>query len=131
MSMAREERGGSERAVLLLIVSREISYSELVRLKLAECKTGWKPRDLVRQNVVYADGWNLVLYLACKLRYWAVVKGGRGHMYAHYFESKTRKDLFLTETPSLRGNEAPAIPVSGKKEARRIAKESGAQPWNF
>lgn len=47
---------------------------------------------------------------------------------AHYFASRTVKYLVIAEGPRPIGER---IPVSGKVEARRIAAESGATPWNF
>lgn len=53
-------------------------------------------------------------------------------MYAHFFSKTARKpaELVLTATPAL-GAFDTAICVSGKAEARRIAKQRGAQAWNF
>lgn len=49
-------------------------------------------------------------------------------MKAHYFQSKTRKVLIISEGFEPVGKE---IQVSGKAEARKLAKEHGAQPHNF
>jgi len=49
-------------------------------------------------------------------------------MKAHYFQSKTRKILIISEGFSPVGKE---IEVSGKAEARKIAKTHGAEPHNF
>jgi ribosomal protein S3 len=51
--------------------------------------------------------------------------------YAHYFATRTRRELVISDTPSLAGNAGVTVTVSGKAEARRIAREHGAQPWNF
>lgn len=47
---------------------------------------------------------------------------------AHYFASRTEKVLVIAEGPKPVGER---IPVSGKIEARKIAAERGARPWNF
>jgi hypothetical protein len=49
-------------------------------------------------------------------------------MKAHYFSSKSKKVLVISEGPSPVGRE---YPVSGKAEARKIAKQHNAEPWNF
>jgi len=49
-------------------------------------------------------------------------------MTAHYFSTKTRKFLILSETLAPVGKE---IQVSGKAEARKIAAQHNAKPWNF
>ena len=49
-------------------------------------------------------------------------------MFAHYFASKKTKFVIISETNRPVGER---IPVSGLKEARQIAKEHNAQPWNF
>ena len=48
--------------------------------------------------------------------------------YAHYFAGRGRRTLIISQGLAPTGEE---IPVSGKAEARRIAKERGAKPWNF
>lgn len=47
---------------------------------------------------------------------------------AHYFASRAVKVLVISEGPQPVGER---IPVSGKLEARKIAAERGARPWNF
>mgnify|MGYP001233655036 CR=1 FL=1 len=47
-------------------------------------------------------------------------------MYAHYCNDKT-----VRITDSNRPVGGTAYPVSGKREARRIAAEHGARCWNF
>lgn len=49
-------------------------------------------------------------------------------MFAHYFASKKTKFVVISETNRPEGQR---IAVSGKAEARRLAKERNAQPWNF
>jgi len=50
---------------------------------------------------------------------------------AHYFASRTKRELVLTEGPALNVGVTMTTAVSGKAEARRLAKQYGAQPWNF
>ena len=47
---------------------------------------------------------------------------------AHYFASKSIKKVVIATGPAPRGEE---FSVSGKAEARKIAKQHNAQPWNF
>jgi hypothetical protein len=47
---------------------------------------------------------------------------------AHYFASKTRKVVFISETMAPVGKE---VEVSGKAEARKVAEQHNAKPWNF
>lgn len=42
-------------------------------------------------------------------------------MFAHYFASKKTKFVVISDGPT----------PNGKVEARKIAKEHDAQPWNF
>lgn len=49
-------------------------------------------------------------------------------MTAHYFASKKVKFVVISETLSPIGKR---IFVSGKTEARRVANEHGAEPYNF
>lgn len=49
-------------------------------------------------------------------------------MTAHYFASKKIKFVVISETLSPVGKK---FSVSGKAEARRIASEHGAEPYNF
>lgn len=49
-------------------------------------------------------------------------------MLAHYFASKKTKFVVISDGPTPNGKR---IAVSGKVEARKIAKEHDAQPWNF
>lgn len=51
---------------------------------------------------------------------------------AHYYASKTRKFVVFGvngKFPPL--EEQKEFPVSGKAEARKLATESNATPWNF
>lgn len=48
---------------------------------------------------------------------------------AHYFAGKGQKFVIISNTFSPIGGEH--IAVSGKVEARRIAAQRGATPWNF
>ena len=57
-------------------------------------------------------------------------------MYSHYFASSSMKVLIITDTPSLRVYQTTTtirleFAVSGKREARKIAAEHNARPWNF
>lgn len=53
-------------------------------------------------------------------------------MYAHYFASSTHRYLFISASPAPTfGTAGEEIQVSGKVEARRIAKARGARCWNF
>lgn len=59
-------------------------------------------------------------------------------MYAHYFEGKGRKELIISETPDLRGypltvgtDVATITRVAGRRQAREIARQHNAKPWNF
>ena len=47
---------------------------------------------------------------------------------AHYFASKQAKKVVIAVGPRPVGEE---YTVSGKAEARKIAKQHNAQPWNF
>lgn len=49
-------------------------------------------------------------------------------MKAHYFSSKAKKVVIISEGFAPAGLE---FPVSGKAEARKIAKQYNAEPWNF
>jgi ribosomal protein S3 len=49
-------------------------------------------------------------------------------MYAHYFTGKGQKFVIISETARPVGIR---ILVSGKVEARKIAKDRNAKPWNF
>ena len=49
-------------------------------------------------------------------------------MFAHYFTTKTQKFVIISETMKPVGIR---ILVSGKTEARKIAKDRNAKPWNF
>lgn len=51
-------------------------------------------------------------------------------MYAHYFEGRGSKEVVFTTTPALATRVASVL-VDGRRTARRIAKERGAQAWNF
>jgi hypothetical protein len=53
-------------------------------------------------------------------------------LYAHYFASRSRKELVLSLAAYISKFDATeTVVVSGKREARRIANERGAQCWNF
>ncbi len=54
----------------------------------------------------------------------------RGQFYAHYFASKKRKYVLITKacTPK---DPVENIEVSGKVEARKVAADNDATPWNF
>jgi hypothetical protein len=47
---------------------------------------------------------------------------------AHYFASRATKVVVIAEGPKPVGER---IEVAGKLEARKIAAERGATPWNF
>lgn len=47
---------------------------------------------------------------------------------AHYFASKSAKKVVISEGLTPVGEE---FTVSGKAEARKLAKQHNAQPWNF
>lgn len=47
---------------------------------------------------------------------------------AHYFASKTRKFVVISTDMRPVGTE---INVAGVAEARKVAKQHGAKPWNF
>lgn len=49
-------------------------------------------------------------------------------MFAHYFTGKGQKFVIISETMQPVGIR---ILVSGKTEAKRIAKDRNAKPWNF
>ena len=49
-------------------------------------------------------------------------------MYAHYFKSSTGHMLILSQSPRPQGE---AIAVKGKADARKLAKQHNARPWNF
>lgn len=46
-------------------------------------------------------------------------------MFAHYFE----KQLVITD--NVRATGGKTYPVSGKREAKALAKKLNATPWNF
>lgn len=52
--------------------------------------------------------------------------------FAHFFAKTSRKpaELILTDSPRLGGFDT-TICVSGKAEARRIARQRNAKCWNF
>lgn len=53
-------------------------------------------------------------------------------MTAHYFASRTRKELIIARGPSIRLDCRVAVhEVSGKAEARKIAAQYCATCWNF
>lgn len=47
---------------------------------------------------------------------------------AHYFATKASKKVVISESLSPTGKE---FLVSGKAEARKVARQHDAQPWNF
>lgn len=49
-------------------------------------------------------------------------------MYAHYYQTKTRKVLIISADQRPVGKE---IDVSGRREAKAIAKRENAKAWNF
>ena len=49
-------------------------------------------------------------------------------MFAHYFIGKGQKFVIISATMQPIGTK---IPVGGKVEAKKIAKEQNAKPWNF
>ncbi|ALH23562.1 hypothetical protein AVV50_gp39 [Pseudomonas phage PaMx42] len=63
-----------------------------------------------------------------KQRPFGAIFQGVQQMFAHYFASKKTKFVVISETNRPEGQR---IAVSGKAEARRVAKERNAQPWNF
>jgi hypothetical protein len=51
-------------------------------------------------------------------------------LYAHYYASKTTKFVLLSS--DIRATEnVKRIAVTGKTEAKKIAKANNAQAWNF
>lgn len=54
-------------------------------------------------------------------------------MYAHYFASRNDKQVVISTTPDLSGNLSTVsiTRVSGKRQAREIARKNNAQCWNF
>lgn len=48
--------------------------------------------------------------------------------YAHYVSSRSGNVVIISYTERPVGKE---IAVSGRREARKIAAEFGAEPWNF
>jgi hypothetical protein len=50
---------------------------------------------------------------------------------AHYFVKNGSAFLDITEGPSLSGPHQIRVPVTGKREARRVAAQYNAKPWNF
>lgn len=51
-------------------------------------------------------------------------------LFAHYFVSRTKRLLILSDKPSPIGD-GDLYEVAGKREARRIAKRENALCWNF
>ncbi len=49
-------------------------------------------------------------------------------MYAHYFASKGLKYIVISSSPRPVGEQ---IAVKGKVEARKVAKQHNASPYNF
>lgn len=49
-------------------------------------------------------------------------------MYAHYFASKTRKYIVISETNRPVGKE---IDVVSKHDAKKLSKKMNLKPWNF
>lgn len=53
-------------------------------------------------------------------------------MTAHYFATRTRKELVISRDATTRLESTVArFEVSGKIEARKLAAQHNAQPWNF
>lgn len=53
-------------------------------------------------------------------------------MYAHYFKGRGRQEVIITRSPALTLDEqVTTVPVASKTEARKVAKQYSAQPWNF
>jgi len=53
-------------------------------------------------------------------------------MTAHYFASKTRKFVIISSSYLMRPQDRIGeFEVTGKLEARKIAKRFNARPWNF
>lgn len=53
-------------------------------------------------------------------------------LYAHYTATRTVKTLLITDSPCpARHAGSKQYTVKGKAEARKIAQEQGAKPWNF
>lgn len=50
-------------------------------------------------------------------------------MFTHYYASKAQKIVIITDTPSIQGGKS--FKVAGKAEAKKVAKEHNAKPWNF
>ena len=50
--------------------------------------------------------------------------------YAHYFKSKKENYILITKTTSPR-NPTSKIIVANKTEARKVAEDNNAMPWNF
>ena len=48
--------------------------------------------------------------------------------YAHYFKAGKKHELIISTGYSPTGE---TLQVSGKKEAKQLAKKLNAQPWNF
>ncbi len=55
---------------------------------------------------------------------------GETKMYAHYYASRTRKTVLITNSPALNAPLAE-IEVARKAGARRVAAKYNAKPWNF
>lgn len=52
--------------------------------------------------------------------------------YAHYFASKSGAYVIISTAPHTQHAARVAeIAVSGKREARKVAAEHAAKPWNF
>lgn len=51
-------------------------------------------------------------------------------MFAHYISTTKRKLVIISREPAGREHVKTLI-VSGKREARKIAAEHSATPWNF
>ena len=59
-----------------------------------------------------------------------VPQNGEIKMYANYYATKTQK-VVLISTDIQGRNVVKKVSVSGKVEGRKVAKENGAQAWNF
>lgn len=56
---------------------------------------------------------------------------GNRFRYAHIYRVGRGYELFITERCGDLNNATTRINISNKKFARKLAKQYGAQPWNF
>lgn len=52
-------------------------------------------------------------------------------MFAHYYKSASNRLHVLEITPTFRVGGGKVIVVKNKAEAKKVAKEHNAKPWNF